>query len=112
VTPEVFRLGLIGAGRMGRTHLRALASSRRVAVTAVVEPVAAARAAVREAVRDSGPVYATIDELLEAGGVDGVLVAAPSDRHVEIVSRLAAAGAGLPSPQRRDLHRHGRPRAR
>jgi len=32
-----FRLGLIGAGRMGRTHLRALAGSQRVAVTAIAE---------------------------------------------------------------------------
>ena len=32
-----FRLGLIGAGRMGRTHLRALAGSPRVAVTAIAE---------------------------------------------------------------------------
>ena len=41
-----FRLGLIGAGRMGRTHLRALAGSERVAVTAIAEMSAAARSAV------------------------------------------------------------------
>jgi predicted homoserine dehydrogenase-like protein len=41
-----FRLGLVGAGRMGRTHLRALAGSERVAVTAIAEMSAAARAAV------------------------------------------------------------------
>ena len=40
-----FRLGLIGAGRMGRTHLRALADSERVAVTAIAEMSASARAA-------------------------------------------------------------------
>ena len=46
VTMAPFRIGLIGAGRMGRTHLRALAGSGRVAVTAIAEPSAAARAAV------------------------------------------------------------------
>ena len=40
-----FRLGLVGAGRMGRMHLRALAGSDRVAVTAIAEPSAAARTA-------------------------------------------------------------------
>ena len=39
-----FRLGLVGAGRMGRTHLRALAVSERVAVTAIAEMSTAARA--------------------------------------------------------------------
>ena len=44
-----FRLGLVGAGRMGRTHLRALADSERVAVTAIAEMSAAARSAVEAA---------------------------------------------------------------
>jgi predicted dehydrogenase len=35
--PPSFRLGLIGAGRMGRTHLRAFAGSERVTVTAIAE---------------------------------------------------------------------------
>jgi myo-inositol 2-dehydrogenase / D-chiro-inositol 1-dehydrogenase len=89
VTGPVFRLGLIGAGRMGRTHLRALASSRSVAVTAVAEPAAAARAEIAESGR---AVFAEVDELLEAGKVDGVLIAAPTDRHLDLVSRALAAG--------------------
>ena len=40
---DVFRLGLIGAGRMGQTHLRALADSEDVAITALAEPVDALR---------------------------------------------------------------------
>ena len=35
---QMFRLALVGAGRMGRTHLRALSSSDAVRVVAVVEP--------------------------------------------------------------------------
>jgi len=89
VTEPVFRLGLIGAGRMGRTHLRALGSSGSVAVTAVAEPVEAARAEIAESGR---AVFAEVDELLEARNVDGVLIAAPTDRHLELVSRVLAAG--------------------
>ena len=40
---DTFRLGLVGAGRMGRTHLRALADSADVDVVAVAEPVDALR---------------------------------------------------------------------
>lgn len=89
MTGTVFRLGLIGAGRMGRTHLRALAGSKAIAVTAVVEPVAAARAAMADTGRT---VFEDVAQLLDAGGIDGVLIAAPSDRHLELVAQVAEAG--------------------
>jgi len=89
VSADPFRLGLIGAGRMGQTHLRALAGSSSVAVTAIVEPVAAVRAALAGTGR---AVFEDVGQLLDAGGIDGVLIAAPSDRHVELVQEIAAAG--------------------
>jgi myo-inositol 2-dehydrogenase / D-chiro-inositol 1-dehydrogenase len=89
MSAKVFRLGLIGAGRMGRTHLRALAGSSTVAVTAVVEPVAAARSALAETGRAT---FEDVEQMLDVGGIDGVLITAPSDRHVEIVAQVAAAG--------------------
>ena len=85
----MFRFGLIGAGRMGRTHLRALAGSPSVDVTAVVEPVAAARAAMADTGR---AVFEDVAQLLAAGGIDGVLIAAPTTRHIELVTQVAAAG--------------------
>lgn len=85
----VFRLGLIGAGRMGRTHLDALRTSADVTVTGVAEP----QPALRAAVRDAGlPAFASAGELLAAGNIDGALIAAPTDRHVELVAAVMAAG--------------------
>jgi myo-inositol 2-dehydrogenase / D-chiro-inositol 1-dehydrogenase len=89
--PSPFRLAVVGAGRMGRTHIDALAASG-VDVGAVVEPVAELRDAVA-ADRIAG--YGEVDELLAAGGVDGVLVAAPTDLHLELVRRIAAAGVPI-----------------
>ena len=86
-----FRLGLVGAGRMGRTHLRALAGSERVAVTAIAEMSPAARQAV------SAPgvtVYASAAEMLDAAAIDGVLIAAPTDQHGAVIAEVA--GHGLP----------------
>jgi myo-inositol 2-dehydrogenase/D-chiro-inositol 1-dehydrogenase len=84
-----FRLGLIGAGRMGRTHLKALSASDVVRVVAVAEPLASSR----DALAGSGlAVHADVDAMLDAGGLDGVLIATPSDRHVEVVRRVAEAG--------------------
>lgn len=84
-----FRLGLVGAGRMGLTHRDAIAGSATVAVTAVAEPHAPARAAA------AGPgtrVYASVAELLAAGGIDGVLIAVPTHRHLPVVREVMAAG--------------------
>jgi myo-inositol 2-dehydrogenase/D-chiro-inositol 1-dehydrogenase len=92
VSKRVFRFGLIGAGRMGRTHLRALARSTAVEVTAVVEPVAAARAAMAETGR---AVFEDVAQLLDGGGIDGVLIAAPTTHHIELVTQVAAAGVPI-----------------
>jgi myo-inositol 2-dehydrogenase/D-chiro-inositol 1-dehydrogenase len=88
----IFRLGLVGAGRMGRTHLRALAASDSVRVVAVTEPVASIRS---ELDAPGMAVHADLDAMLHAGGLDGVLVVAPSDRHLDIVTRVAAAGLAI-----------------
>ena len=87
----VFRLGLAGAGRMGRTHLRALSASDRVRVTAIADPSDTARAEL------DGPgmsVFAELGAMLDAGGIDGLLIASPSPLHLGLVEQ--AANAGLP----------------
>ncbi len=86
---DVFRLGLIGAGRMGQTHLRALADSDDVAIVALCEPVDAPRNQVSDAFGVRG--FATLDEMLDAGGIDGALIVTPSDSHVAVIEKVAAA---------------------
>jgi myo-inositol 2-dehydrogenase / D-chiro-inositol 1-dehydrogenase len=77
-----FRLALIGAGRMGAAHARALGLSRAVSVVCVVDPSDEAAAAV-DAPR------ATLETLPE---VDGFLVAVPTRLHLRVTSELAAFG--------------------
>jgi myo-inositol 2-dehydrogenase/D-chiro-inositol 1-dehydrogenase len=84
-----FRLGLIGAGRMGRTHLRALAGSQRVAVTAIAEVSEQTRRTVPAA---GAPVYPGIAEMLDAETLDGVLIVVPTDRHLQVITEVAARG--------------------
>jgi myo-inositol 2-dehydrogenase / D-chiro-inositol 1-dehydrogenase len=84
-----FRLGLIGAGRMGRTHLRALAGSQRVAVTAIAEVSEQTRRTVPAA---GAPVYPGIAEMLDTETLDGVLIVVPTDRHLQVITEVAARG--------------------
>jgi myo-inositol 2-dehydrogenase / D-chiro-inositol 1-dehydrogenase len=87
-----FRLGLIGGGRMGRTHLRALKHSNLVECIAVAEPF---ESSARE-LRSMGlAVYATVEEMLAAGGLDGVIIAAPTDQHVELATQVIEAGVSV-----------------
>jgi myo-inositol 2-dehydrogenase/D-chiro-inositol 1-dehydrogenase len=86
----MFRLGLVGAGRMGRTHLRALRDVVDVKIVAVAEPVASLR---EEAVAEFGVSgYASLSDMLDAKSVDGVLIVTPSDSHVDVIAQVAAAG--------------------
>ncbi len=79
-----FRLGLVGAGRMGRTHLRALSTSRTVRITAIADPIATPSPAHSN--------YADIKAMLDAGDLDGVLIAAPTPHHLSLIETIAAAG--------------------
>jgi myo-inositol 2-dehydrogenase / D-chiro-inositol 1-dehydrogenase len=85
------RFGLVGAGRMGRNHLHALADSTTARVTAIVEPSDAARAALPKV---DATIHRDIDSMLDEHAVDAALVCAPSDMHLATVSKLL--GAGLP----------------
>lgn len=92
MSTDAVRLALVGGGRMGRTHLDALASSEAVEVTAAMDPVPGAR----EALAARGlATHASLDELVAAGGFDAALIAAPSDIHGEVVAALAAAGVPM-----------------
>ena len=102
-----FSLAIVGAGRMGRTHLEALKASSKVVVTAAVEP----RPEVREELSAQAVhCYSSVEELLEKERVDGTLVAVPTGRHRALVEQLTSAGlpvlcekpCGLSSNQARE----------
>ncbi len=91
---------MAGAGAFGRNHLRVLreleTAGEGVGLVAAVDPDAA-RA--EEATRQYGiPVFATIDELLEADlKLDAAIVAVPTVKHHEVAAALldSRVGAGL-----------------
>jgi myo-inositol 2-dehydrogenase/D-chiro-inositol 1-dehydrogenase len=86
----MFRLGLVGAGRMGRTHLRALRESTDVRIVAIAEPLDALRDEAVAAFDVMG--YSSLSDMLASGGIDGVLIVTPSDSHVDVIALVAAAG--------------------
>ncbi len=85
-------IALVGAGRMGSVHLEALRQAEGVRLGGVVEPFEPVRARVAQ----SGiATYESVEELLVSSAPDGVLIAAPSDQHSDLVSQFAAAGVAV-----------------
>jgi myo-inositol 2-dehydrogenase/D-chiro-inositol 1-dehydrogenase len=82
-------LALIGAGRMGRTHARALERSGETRLVAVcdLDPDAA-----RAAYPPGARAVSDIDEVLADRSIDGVLIAAPTPLHDTLVERALVAG--------------------
>src|SRR5207253_1054727 len=83
-----FRFGLVGAGRMGRNHVKALKESSVAEVVAVADPSDDARRGL-EIPGISG--HRDLDSMLKAGGVDGVLVCVPTTLHLLTVKRIVAS---------------------
>ena len=87
--PDI-RLGLIGAGRWGRVYMNTLDDMAGVTLGAL----ASSNPQSRDLVDEDVAAHEDWRNLIEAGGVDGIIVATPPASHAEIVR--AALEAGLP----------------
>jgi myo-inositol 2-dehydrogenase/D-chiro-inositol 1-dehydrogenase len=76
---------------MGVTHVEALLDEPSVRVNAIVDPSEAARANAQRAA-PGAMVFADLEEALAGGGIDAVLIAAPSPLHLPLVEACAARG--------------------
>jgi myo-inositol 2-dehydrogenase/D-chiro-inositol 1-dehydrogenase len=85
---DALNIAVIGAGRMGCTHLRALTGAESVQVVAVVDPSTAARARA-ETLSPGVRTHPDLVGAVAAGGIDAVLIAAPSNLHGELVAACA-----------------------
>jgi myo-inositol 2-dehydrogenase/D-chiro-inositol 1-dehydrogenase len=85
------RIGLIGLGRIGAFHAETLSALPSVTSLVVTDAV---QAAIHAGVERHGVEAAETPEKLLASGVDGVVVAAATDAHPDLI--VAAAEAGVP----------------
>jgi inositol 2-dehydrogenase len=86
------RMGLIGAGRMGKVFAQTLAFSIagvELAAVADADPETAQRAAERYAIPHS---YTDYRELLRRDDIDAVVIVTPTATHAEVICAAAAAG--------------------
>ena len=86
------RIGVIGAGLIGRKHIEVLRSgSPDYALGGIADPAPAAR---QEAAKLGYACYEAIEELLDKANLDGAIVAVPNQMHVQ--AGLACIARKLP----------------
>ncbi|MGL4635410.1 MAG: Gfo/Idh/MocA family protein [Beijerinckiaceae bacterium] len=94
------RYGLIGAGMMGREHVRNLALIPGAVVTAISDPDAGSReqsaAAVASVMGKTPQAFNNHQDLLDKGAVDALVIASPNDTHKDILADIFAAKRTLP----------------
>jgi len=73
------RIAVAGAGYIGQAHMEAARNSATVALSAVVDPSPAAKAAADAA---GVPLYASLADLFARDKPDGVVLATPNQLHV------------------------------
>jgi predicted dehydrogenase len=93
---ETIRYGIIGAGMMGREHMRNLALIPGSKITALSDPDEGSRAESAKALGNGVKVYEDHRRLLESGEVDAILIASPNDTHKAILDDVFQASKALP----------------
>ncbi|HVX45475.1 MAG TPA: Gfo/Idh/MocA family oxidoreductase [Mycobacteriales bacterium] len=85
------RIGIIGAGIMGKGHAEVLAAHPDAAVTAVASRTPAHARALADSV-GTATAFTDYHDLIASGTVDAVSVTTPDDLHAEVMVEAARAG--------------------
>ncbi|KQN72577.1 inositol 2-dehydrogenase [Devosia sp. Leaf64] len=86
------RFGLLGAGRIGKVHAKAIGSNPKAKLVAVADPMADAANAIAS---QYGAEVRTIDTTLTSADIDAVVVCTPTDTHADLIERFARAGKAI-----------------
>jgi myo-inositol 2-dehydrogenase/D-chiro-inositol 1-dehydrogenase len=86
------RFGLLGAGRIGKVHARAIGGNPDASLIAVADPVEEAARAIASSY---GAEIRSIDAIEAAKDIDAVVICTPTDTHADLIERFARAGKAV-----------------
>ena len=86
------RFGLLGAGRIGKVHAKAIGSNPTAKLVAVADPMADAASAIAT---QYGAEVRTIDAILASADIDAVVICTPTDTHAGLIERFTRAGKAI-----------------
>jgi myo-inositol 2-dehydrogenase/D-chiro-inositol 1-dehydrogenase len=86
------RFGLLGAGRIGKVHAKAITGDANAKLVAVADAMPAAAQAIAD---QYGCEIRTIDAILASADIDAVVICTPTDTHADLIEAFAKAGKAI-----------------
>ena len=86
------RFGLLGAGRIGRVHAKAISGDANARLVAVADAFPDAALAIGA---QYGCDIRSIDAILAATDIDAVVICTPTDTHADLIEAFARAGKAI-----------------
>ncbi|MBB4481523.1 inositol 2-dehydrogenase [Rhizobium etli] len=86
------RFGLLGAGRIGKVHAKAVSGDANATLVAVADVFPQAAEAIASAY---GCEVRTIEAIEAAKDIDAVVICTPTDTHADLIERFARAGKAI-----------------
>ena len=96
------RIGLLGAGRIGKVHAKAIAATPGARLVAVADAVDAAAQSLGA---QYGANVRAVDEIVAAADIDAVFITSPTDTHADLIVASAEAGKAIFCEKPIDLDR-------
>ena len=86
------RFGLLGAGRIGKVHAKAISSNSKARLVAVAD---AFEKAASDLAAQYGCAVRSVDNILGASDIDAVVICTPTDTHADLIERFTKAGKAI-----------------
>ena len=86
------RFGLLGAGRIGKVHAKAVTGDADARLVAVADAFPAAAQALAD---QYGCEVRTIDAIAAADDIDAVVICTPTDTHADLIEQFVKAGKAV-----------------
>ncbi|MBY5314773.1 inositol 2-dehydrogenase [Rhizobium leguminosarum] len=86
------RFGLLGAGRIGKVHAKAVSGDTNAKLVAVADAFPQAAEAIASGY---GCEVRTIEAIEAAKDIDAVVICTPTDTHADLIERFARAGKAI-----------------
>ena len=88
----VVRFGLLGAGRIGKVHAKAVSANAGARLMAVADAMAPAAKAIAD---QYGCEVRSVEAILAAKDIDAVVICTPTDTHADLIEAFAKAGKAV-----------------
>lgn len=86
------RFGLLGAGRIGKVHAKAVTGDPAAKLVAVADAMPAAAQAIAD---QYGAQVRSIEAIEAAKDIDAVVICTPTDTHADLIERFVRAGKAV-----------------